>query len=1166
MRRSVILATIWCTFAAGAGAGSMPVTNASFEDGTDAPLHWSLSGGRGTWRRNAAAEGKRCVSVTGSGKDDNHWLSAPVALKAGALYQVTFMARGAGTTGGTPVTGPLFCNRDIRTAPAEWTRFSSVFATPDTLTPERARLRFGQWHVKGTVCFDDIRVSPVQAVHAAGDGLTLGEGETLKGNRYRFAAPFRSLSRNSSRPLATVRCDFNTDRWTFGTESEVVYRHALDGREIAAAEIDASVTWHGSGQLAMSVGTNGVTWQKAGGQHGLGTLSTRVPEGLLPAKALWVRLKAVPADATSRRASLQVGGYAVQATVTGAPADHTGRTRFVRVDSATEGLDVTVEDLGDGLPGGRNAVLLRIDNTGAGPITVVPETAVGDGAGEETSTRGDSVVLNPGQTQIQLPYDLPGTGDWTLSFSLGDRFAASAEIRVPDFYDTSYGERLPGSSDALTLWHASSGWKIPRTRALPKAEGKAVRISAAQGETEAAQLVLHPRRALQDVTLVVSPLTGSRGTTLRADHIEVLRVRYVSVTHPTDSTGVVAPWPDPLPPLRAPLDLEAGVNQPLWIRANVPRGTRKDDYAGTISILSAGELVASAPLRVRVYGFELPLTMTCQTAFGVRTSAIFKYHGVTDPGQRRKLLWKYWDNYSKHHVSPYNPAPLDPFEVSWPALSDWDGGQRDRQTRHGGKSALLLRDTNRHAQVSARYGKQVRIPDSGLKLSFWYKTERPGHETIVTFNHEDGDGTWMSGRNNDMRFAGDGSWQRFERTITAFPKEACSLRLTLWPTLYREDGSTTGTVWYDDLTLADAGTGEALVSGGAFEPVAADRLRPLFDWSVWDGAMERAINRYHFNTFRMPIRGLGGGTFHARYAPNLLGFGEGTPEYKAAFGAYLRGIQEHLGGKGWLDEAFVYWFDEPDPKDYAFVNNGFRKLKEHAPGLRRMLTEQVEDELIGGPTIWCPVSHHYDHDRAEARRQQGEDFWWYVCTGPKAPYCTLFIDHPATEMRVWLWQTWQRGIKGILVWETTYWTSGAAYPDPAHPQNPYEDPMGWVSGYSTPKGTRRPWGNGDGRFVYPPEAAADGRPGRAVMEGPVDSIRWEMLRDGIEDYEYMVILRNLLQAKRNRLRPPMQVKLARLLEVPPEVTTDMTHFTTDPAPLEKHRNAVAEAIELLTQI
>ena len=84
-------------------------------------------------------------------------------------------------------------------------------------------------------------------------------------------------------------------------------------------------------------------------------------------------------------------------------------------------------------------------------------------------------------------------------------------------------------------------------------------------------------------------------------------------------------------------------------------------------------------------------------------------------------------------------------------------------------------------------------------------------------------------------------------------------------------------------------------------------------------------------------------------------------------------------------------------------------------------------------------------------------------------------------------------------------------------QNPYEDPMGWRSGYSTPKGEKRPWGNGDGRFVYPPEAAADAHPSGPVLDGPVDSIRWEMLRDGIEDYEYLVILRGLLKDKKLEL-------------------------------------------------
>lgn len=161
-------------------------------------------------------------------------------------------------------------------------------------------------------------------------------------------------------------------------------------------------------------------------------------------------------------------------------------------------------------------------------------------------------------------------------------------------------------------------------------------------------------------------------------------------------------------------------------------------------------------------------------------------------------------------------------------------------------------------------------------------------------------------------------------------------------------------------------------------------------------------------------------------------------------------------------------------------------------------------------------------------------------------------------MRVWLWQTWKRDISGILVWTTNYWTSTAAYP--GEKQNPYEDPMSWTSGYSTPAGTKRPWGNGDGRFLYPPLAAAGGNPGRPVMDPPVECIRWEMLRDGIEDYEYFAILERLLGKKGASLAADERAEYERLLEVPGNVSESMVDFTFDPAPMEAHRAALAEAI------
>ncbi|MCJ7675881.1 MAG: DUF6067 family protein, partial [Sedimentisphaerales bacterium] len=436
--------------------------------------------------------------------------------------------------------------------------------------------------------------------------------------------------------------------------------------------------------------------------------------------------------------------------------------------------------------------------------------------------------------------------------------------QTSDYFDMSYGQLLPTSSEQVGLWWASSGWKISPDKPLPQTKAKAIVIRAARNEAEAAQLVVRPKSRLKGLTVRAGTFafTGPGNAVIPAENIEILKVRYVNVTKPTDKSSIPGLWPDPLPPLTGAVDLEANKNQPFWIRVKVPATMPAGTYIGYVD-LSAENFNATVTVNVEVYDFVLPDRMTCTSAFGFSPGNVFRYQNLSQPAQKRQVLEKYWANFSAHHISPYDPAPLDEINVTWPKVT---------------------------------------------------------------------------------------------------------------------------------------------------ESIKPEELQPTFDWTDWDKAMQRAIEYYHFNSFQLHIPGLGGGSFHARREPELLGFKEDSAHYKAAFTAYCRGLQEHLRGKGWLDEAYVYWFDEPAPKDYEFVMNGFRKLKNAAPDINRMLTEQVEPNLVGGPDIWCPVSNNYNHEAAEKRREQGEKFWWYVCTGPKAPYCTLFIDHPGTELRVWLWQTWQRKI------------------------------------------------------------------------------------------------------------------------------------------------------------
>jgi hypothetical protein len=222
-----------------------------------------------------------------------------------------------------------------------------------------------------------------------------------------------------------------------------------------------------------------------------------------------------------------------------------------------------------------------------------------------------------------------------------------------------------------------------------------------------------------------------------------------------------------------------------------------------------------------------------------------------------------------------------------------------------------------------------------------------------------------------------------------------------------------------------------------------------------------------------------------------------------------------------------------------------------------MLTEQFEPPLFGSVDLWCPVTFNYDRTGAWARQKAGEEVWWYVCTGPREPYCTLFIDHPAIELRMWLWQTWQRRVQGILIWETTWWTSPQQFPDD-RVQNPWDDPMAYVADVS---GT---WGNGDGRFLYPPNRDPNGNRETPFLSGPVDSIRWEMLGDGIEDWEYFRLLESAVtRAEAAGPREALVSSARKLLTVPDGITSDLTRFTTDPQKLLRHRALMAEAIEAL---
>jgi hypothetical protein len=87
---------------------------------------------------------------------------------------------------------------------------------------------------------------------------------------------------------------------------------------------------------------------------------------------------------------------------------------------------------------------------------------------------------------------------------------------------------------------------------------------------------------------------------------------------------------------------------------------------------------------------------------------------------------------------------------------------------------------------------------------------------------------------------------------------------------------------------------------------------------------------------------------------------------------------------------------------------------------------------------------------------------------------------------------------------------------------------------------------------------------KPVLAGPVNSVRWELLREGLEDREYFWLLEQRLRAAKAGSTAASAVAQAEsALRSPHELARSLTDYEKDPAKLYAARAKLAEAIEAL---
>lgn len=301
-------------------------------------------------------------------------------------------------------------------------------------------------------------------------------------------------------------------------------------------------------------------------------------------------------------------------------------------------------------------------------------------------------------------------------------------------------------------------------------------------------------------------------------------------------------------------------------------------------------------------------------------------------------------------------------------------------------------------------------------------------------------------------------------------------------------------------------------------PEVIDTNGPIYNFEKYDRELEYYLER-GLNAFSI------GGSYPLAHV-------ESKSEKKKQINT-LKPICDHLEQRGLLDMSYNYIWDEPLKTSYPAIAKAAEIRKETHPDLKTLLTVDINEELRDSIDIWTPIVCAFNEKEARAEQEKGKEVWWYVCCGPKQPWPNFFIDTPAITHRLLFWMTYKYNLDGMLYWSTTYWGKDV-----------WKEAESW------------PGANGEGSLMYWDE------------DGPVNSLRLEVIRDGVQDYDYFRILEQKLDQLKALGRPEDQ-KLIResecVLALPDTLIRTPMDYERSPEKLISARKTVGAQIEKITK-
>lgn len=339
--------------------------------------------------------------------------------------------------------------------------------------------------------------------------------------------------------------------------------------------------------------------------------------------------------------------------------------------------------------------------------------------------------------------------------------------------------------------------------------------------------------------------------------------------------------------------------------------------------------------------------------------------------------------------------------------------------------------------------------------------------------------------------------------------------------------------------------------------------RPVFDWTEYDKACQWYFNerKFRFSYFPMnlfylfgwghPPKKLNGeNPYPGDWPFKDTDFTKLRPEYKAKYQACLREFWNHVKEKGWADRFILYISDEP--------NYWTENIMEQMIALCDMIHE-VDPEIPIYSSTWrymeawkdaidvWGIAHYglVPVDTMREIKQYGSKIW-FTTDG------MLCLDTPYNAIeRLLPHYCFKYGADAYEFWGIAWLT-----------RNPYRSGShDYIHQSSTPGEyywVRYP--NGDGYLIYPPEPIGSKK--------IVSSIRFEQAREGVEDFEYLYLLKNRIEQAKTENRDVAAAEkvleaASDLVDCPAPIGRYSSEILPDPNRLYEWRRRIADAIEIL---